>query len=196
MSFDELRREILACRDCEERFGFEPHPIVFGNQAAGIMQISQAPSKSVHMTLRPFNDLSGQKLRGEWYRISDDVFYDPDNFYITSIAHCYPGKAAGGGDRPPPVYCAKKWLMREVRQVDCRLVLLVGGKATGFFFPGRDFASLVLEDQMVFGKRALVLPHPSPLNSKWLKDHPDFERWRLPIIREAVREALDLPADL
>ncbi|MFR0985782.1 MAG: uracil-DNA glycosylase family protein [Frisingicoccus sp.] len=53
------------------------------------MQISQAPSRTVHNTGKPFNDASGRRLRSEWYRISDETFYNPDNFYIVSIAHCY-----------------------------------------------------------------------------------------------------------
>ena len=41
-----------------------------------IMQISQAPSLNVHNTLKPFNDLSGKKLREKWYDIDDETFYD------------------------------------------------------------------------------------------------------------------------
>ena len=52
--FEELKQEILKCRQCEEKFGFEPHPILMGNVNSKIMQISQAPSQNVHKTLKPF----------------------------------------------------------------------------------------------------------------------------------------------
>ncbi|MDF2802494.1 MAG: uracil glycosylase superfamily protein [Anaerocolumna sp.] len=73
--FNKLKEELLSCRECEEKFGFEPHPIVWGNNDSKIIQISQAPSQNVHDTLKPFNDLSGRKLRHEWYDINDEIFY-------------------------------------------------------------------------------------------------------------------------
>lgn len=190
MDFDELRGEILACRLCEARFGFAPRPVLQGSARSKIMQISQAPSKNVHRTGRPFDDASGKKLRGAWYGIADDAFYDPENFYIVSLAHCFPGKAPGGGDKLPPAVCAKTWLERELAAVDNRLYLIVGGVAARHFFPGEAFPSLVFNDQTLRGKPAFVLPHPSPLNMNWFRDHPAFEQERLPRIREAIRQAL------
>ena len=65
--FGELKQKIQECRYCQRQFGYEPHPVVWGKPHAKIMQISQAPSLNVHNTLKPFNDLSGKKLREEWY---------------------------------------------------------------------------------------------------------------------------------
>lgn len=50
--FDELKQEILNCRKCREKFGFEPHPIVMGNANSKIIHISQAPSQNVHNNLK------------------------------------------------------------------------------------------------------------------------------------------------
>ncbi len=189
---EKLREEILSCRLCEEQFGFEPHPVFRGNANSKIMQISQAPSRTVHQTLKPFDDASGRKLRGEWYRIADEVFYDPDNFYITAIAHCYPGKSPHGGDRLPPKSCARRWLHQEMELVSNRIYLLVGGVAAGFFFPKEGFTSLVFGDHTINGKPAYVLPHPSPLNTKWLRDHPAFLQSRAPQIAGVIHEVLGL----
>jgi uracil-DNA glycosylase len=63
VTFEEFKRNILICRDCEEKFGFEPAPIIHGNVNAKIFQISQAPSKNVHLTKKPFNDSTGEKLK-------------------------------------------------------------------------------------------------------------------------------------
>ena len=52
----------------------EPNPVVHGNAAAPILQISQAPGKKVHETGIPFNDASGRRLRREWYQITDEQF--------------------------------------------------------------------------------------------------------------------------
>ena len=132
VSFEKLKADILSCRDCENKFGFEPHPIVLGSESSKIIQISQAPSQNVHDTLKPFNDASGRKLREEWYHISEHDFYNTDNFYFTSVAHCYPGKSKNGGDRMPPVSCARN-NMREIEAVDNKIFILVGRTAADFF---------------------------------------------------------------
>lgn len=191
-TYEQLRQEILRCRLCEERFGFEPHPVFQGNIHSKIMQISQAPSQTVHRTGKPFNDASGRKLREEWYHISEEAFYNPDNFYIVSIARCFPGKSPNGGDRQPPKSCAKKWLSQEMKLVDNEIFLLIGRYAADFFFPKQDFTSLIFEDQEINGKPAYVLPHPSPLNVKWFLDHPGFGAFRVPEIEKAVHRTLGM----
>lgn len=190
--FNKLKQEILNCRRCREKFGFEPHPVVMGNANSRIIHISQAPSQNVYNTLKPWNDASGNRLRNEWYHISDEVFYNPDNFYFTSIAHCYPGKSSNGGDRLPPKICAKTWLVREIEAVNNKMFILVGSKAADFFFPNKDFTSLVFKDHVINGKSAYVLPHPSPLNIKWFKDNPDFLNVRVKEIETKVHEVLEM----
>lgn len=190
--FNELKQEILNCRRCREKFGFEPHPVVMGNANSRIIHISQAPSQNVYNTLKPWNDASGNRLRNEWYHISDEVFYNPDNFYFTSIAHCYLGKSSNGGDRLPPKICAKTWLVREIEAVNNKIFILVGSKAADFFFPNKDFTSLVFKDHVINGKSAYVLPHPSPLNIKWFKDNPDFLNVRVKEIETKVHEVLEM----
>lgn len=152
--FDELKQEILNYRKCRGKFGFEPRPIVMGSANSKIIHISQAPSQNVHNTLKPWNDASGNRLRNEWYHVSDEVFYDLDNFYFTSIVHCYPGKSPNGGDKLPPKMCAKTWLVREIQEVNNKMFILVGSKAASFFFPNEDFTSLVFKDCVINGKPA------------------------------------------
>ena len=61
--FEQLKRELCACRLCEGKFDHEPRAIFQGAQDANIMQISQAPSIHVHNSGLPFHDASGKKLR-------------------------------------------------------------------------------------------------------------------------------------
>lgn len=189
----DLHVHLAACRHCQSDFGFEPHPILFGNPQAKIMQISQAPSRTVHTTGKPFNDASGKRLRSEWYRITDETFYNPDNFYIASIAHCFPGKNSNGGDRRPPKYCADKWLIEEIKMVQNKIYIIIGGIAAEYFFPGEKMTALVFQDLILNGKPAFVLPHPSPLNMNWFRNHPDFEKRRIIEIADSVHAALGIP---
>ena len=190
-SFLELKNEILECRYCKYKFGFEPNPIFWGNEFAKIVHISQAPSKNVHKTSKPFNDLSGQKLR-EWYQVSEEIFYNPDLFYITAIAHCFPGKDKNGGDIKPPVECAERWLLKELSFVKNRIYLIIGKEAANFVFPNKNYAQLIFEDQLLNNKPAFILPHPSPLNIKWFKDNPDFLIKRLPQIIKVIHKILEI----
>jgi uracil-DNA glycosylase family 4 len=187
---EKLKAELFSCRECRGLFGFEPRPVCMGNSRAKIVQVSQAPSVHVHNTGRSFNDISGRRLRNDWYMITDEIFYDPDIFYITSVGHCYPGKSTNKGDNPPPKTCAQKWLVREIDLVRNEMFVLVGRAAADFFFPKCDFTDLVFSDQKIKGKPAFVMPHPSPLNVRWFKEHPDFEKKRVGEIRGAVHSAI------
>lgn len=198
MSYDtleKLQKEIQTCHDCKERFGYLPHPIAFGKKEAKIMQISQAPSKLVHETRLPFNDPSGKRLREQWYQISDEVFYDPMCFYITSIAHCYPGKAKNGGDHKPPKHCADKWLLKEMACVENEIYILIGRYAAHYFFPKEKFTEMIFKDHWLNGKPAFILPHPSPLNMRWFKMYPQFEAERMPMIAKVIKKTLGIPIE-
>lgn len=189
-NFSELRKEILKCRYCKDRFGFEPSPVVWGNESAKIVQISQAPSIITHRTRKPFDDLSGKRLREEWYQIPDEIFYNPDIFYITAIAHCFPGKNKKGGDTKPPIDCARKWLFQELSFIKNKIYLIIGKEAAKFLFPNKDYNQLIFKDQILNERPAFVLPHPSPVNTKWFKDNPKFLSKRLSKIRKVVHRAV------
>ncbi len=185
---EKLQAQLRACRHCEGML--EPRPVVHGNPGAPILQVSQAPGKKVHETRIPFNDASGRRLRQDWYQISDAQFYDPDLFYITSMGHCYPGKGKTG-DKKPPRCCFDMWTRREIElKPGTRMMLVIGREAASRLFPKREFTELVFQDQEYDGIPCYVLPHPSPLNVRWFRMHPEFETQRMPVIREKLHQLL------
>lgn len=185
---EKLQAQLRACRHCEGML--EPRPVVHGNPGASILQVSQAPGKKVHETGIPFNDASGRRLRQDWYQISDAQFYDPDLFYITSMGHCYPGKGKTG-DKKPPRCCFDMWTRREIElKPGTRMMLVIGREAASRLFPKREFTELVFQDQEYDGIPCYVLPHPSPLNVRWFRMHPEFETQRMPVIREKLHQVL------
>lgn len=185
---EKLQAQLRACRHCEGML--EPRPVVHGNSGAPILQVSQAPGRKVHETGIPFNDASGRRLRQDWYQISDAQFYDPDLFYITSMGHCYPGKGKTG-DKKPPRCCFDMWTRREIElKPGTRMMLVVGREAASRLFPKREFTELVFQDQEYDGIPCFVLPHPSPLNMRWFRMHPEFESQRMPVIREKLHQVL------
>lgn len=189
--FEQLKQELQQCRACEHIFSHQPRPIFQGNQTARIMQISQAPSRLVMERGLPFCDASGKKLRNEWYEISEAQFYDPELFYIASIGRCFPGKHKQRGDLPPTTSCADRFLLRELALVEPRLYIIIGSYAARYLF-GKEIPleQLVFHDQTFKGKPTFVLPHPSLLNARWLKQHPEFETMRIPIIRNQLHHIL------
>ena len=185
---EKLQTQLRACRHCEGML--EPRPVVHGNPGAPILQVSQAPGKKVHETGNPFNDASGRRLRQDWYQISDAQFYDPDLFYITSMGHCYPGKGKTG-DKKPPRCCFDMWTRWEIElKPGTRMMLVIGREAASRLFPKREFTELVFQDQEYDGIPCYVLPHPSPLNVRWFRMHPEFETQRMPVIREKLHQVL------
>ncbi len=188
--FNQLKMEILKCRDCENKFGFKPHPIVFGSKNSKIVQISQAPSYNVHLTQKPFNDFTGKKLIREWYEIDEEDFYNEKNFYITALAHCYPGKSKNGTDKVPPIHCARKWLLKEISIIDNQIFVIIGREASTFLFPNKTYEDLIFNNQYINNKLTFILPHPSPLNIKWFKEHPDFYEKRIIEIRKEIKSVL------
>lgn len=190
--FDKLVKKIKGCDYCKDKFGFTPHPIFLGNENSKIVQISQAPSANVHKTLKPFNDMSGKKLKYQWYKISDEIFYNPDNFYIAALAHCYPGKDKNGNDKMPPKICYETWIKKELEFINNQLYIIIGAKAAKLFFPKENFNDLVFKNNYINNKLTIVLPHPSPLNIKWFKEHPKFINKRIGEIRKIIYRTLNL----
>lgn len=187
---EQLKENIKKCNYCKEKLGFEPHPIFWGKQNSKIVQISQAPSNNVHKSMKPFTDMSGKTLKYEWYQITDDDFYNMDNFFIGALAHCYPGKDKNGNDKQPPKCCWTKWIEKELQILDNEIYIVIGAKAAKMFFPNELYEELIFKDNVWNGKTTIVLPHPSPLNKKWIKDHPQFLEKRIYEIRALIKEII------
>ncbi len=188
--FLDFRKKIKE--SLSKKFGKENVCPFWGNQNAKIVHISQAPSLSVIKNRKPFTDKSGEKLRNEWYQVSKETFYNKNNFYFTAIGMYYPGKSKNGGDKRPSHRIANKWLKEELTYLDPKLFLIIGGVAANFFFPDKTLTELVFVNKKINNKPTFVLPHPSPINIKWFKDNPEFEKERIKNIRNKIQEILSL----
>ena len=90
----------------------------------------------------------------------------------------------------PPKVCYETWIKKELEYINNKLYIIIGAKSAKVFFPKEDFNSLIFKNNKLNGKLAIVLPHPSPLNIKWFKDHPKFMKKRILEIREIVNKVL------
>ena len=143
--------------------------------------IGQAPGSKVHASGMPWDDDSGDRLRG-WLDIDRTDFYDPGKVALVPMGLCYPGKGQGG-DLPPRPECAPLWhapLLAAMPAI--RLTLLVGQYAQKAYLPSplrRSMTEAVRRlDEMPEGMFAL--PHPAWRSRLWMAKHPWFEADVLP----------------
>ena len=188
MSLETLLAEIRACRACADEFGHEPRPVVRVGAAARLLVCGQAPGRRVHESGLPFDDPSGDRLRG-WMGIDRETFYGHPAIGVAAMAFCYPGTAPGGGDYPPPPRCAALWRRRLLDLLpNVELTLLLGRPAQVWALGARAKGSMgeAARAWREFLPDTVVLPHPSWRNTGWLKANPWFEETVTPYLRARV----------
>ena len=68
--------------------------------------------------------------------------------------------------------------------------VIIGGKVlTLCGYESEEYLQKVAS--YINNKLAIVLPHPSPLNIKWFKDHPEFMEKRIFEIRNVINKVLE-----
>ena len=190
-SLETLLVSVRRCRACEAHLPLGPRPILRAAATARILIVGQAPGARVHRTGIPWNDPSGDRLRG-WMGVNEDVFYDESRIAIIPMGYCYPGRG-NGGDLPPRRECAELWLDQLLERLPLiELTLLIGGHAQRHFLGGRRKASLAETTSAwaEYGPAFIPLPHPSPRNTPWLKRNSGFESQLLPELRKRILEIL------
>ncbi|CUS03078.2 putative Uracil-DNA glycosylase superfamily [Candidatus Promineifilum breve] len=135
-----LQAEIRTCRRClEEGYWIAPGPVLSGGPAARVMLIGQAPGITEAQVKRPFNAGSGRRL----FQWLGQAGWDETDFraraYMTAVTKCYPGRSnSGQGDRvatPFEQALCRPWLEQELKLIEPRLLILVGGLAIKLLYP-------------------------------------------------------------
>lgn len=185
-----LVTELRACTACEPHLPLGARPIFQLDRRAPILIAGQAPGRVTHAKGRPFDDLSGDRLRA-WLGVSRETFYDPRCFAILPMGLCFPGTGPGG-DLPPRAECAPLWRQRVLGALpNLRLTLAIGAHALAWHLQRKaPVDALVAGWREGLATGLLPLPHPSPRNQRWLRERPWFEAEVLPALRAAVAQAL------
>jgi uracil-DNA glycosylase len=192
-TLEEAAAAARACALCGPVLPLGPRPVFRVSQTARLLVIGQAPGTRVHASGIPWNDPSGDRLRG-WLELERADFYDAARIAIVPAGLCYPGRLPRGGDAPPRPECAPLWhprLIGPMREV--RLTLLVGTYAIRGVL-GRPAAARLGQTVQDFAapltRGLFPLPHPSWRTRAWAAQRPWFEAMVLPALRQAVRAAL------
>ena len=190
---ESLLTEIRACRICADHLPLGPRPVVVARGPARILIIGQAPGTKVHATGIPWNDRSGDTLRG-WMAVDRETFYDPDRIAILPMGFCYPGvmpskNGKSCGDAPPRPECAPAWHERVLAHLpNIYLVLLAGMYAQARYLGERRKHTLTetVASWREYGPKLLPLPHPSWRSGNLIRKNPWFETELLPELRSRV----------
>jgi uracil-DNA glycosylase len=178
-----------ACVVCAAHLPLGPRPVFRVSTTARLLIVGQAPGTKVHLTGIPWNDPSGDRLRG-WLAMDRDTFYDERRIAIVPMGLCYPGRLPNGGDAPPRRECAPLWREKLVGLMpDIRLTLLVGTYALVHTL-GRGPMSERVRGFRDYLPRYFPLPHPSWRTTAWERKNPWFAAEALPALRAAVAAAL------
>lgn len=181
-NLDQLLKEVRACRACAGKIP-EPRPILSAQRDARVLIVGQAPGRKVHATGIPWNDPSGERLR-TWLRVDKPAFYNPHYFAIIPVGFCYPGKGKSG-DLPPRPECAQLWLPRLLAALPhIELTILIGSYAHRLYLGTRCQPTLTatVRHWRDYWPRYLALPHTSPRNIGWFKQHPWLEQEVIPAL--------------
>ncbi|HVK89181.1 MAG TPA: uracil-DNA glycosylase family protein [Kofleriaceae bacterium] len=194
--------QLRGCTACPNMIG----PVVTGQPVVSpVMLIGQAPGTKEGPAGKPFAWTAGKTLFG-WFAglgMTEEQFRS--RVYMAAVCRCFPGKAAGGGDRVPDadeIARCSKHLLAEVKILKPRLVLPVGKLAITQLVPDADkLADIVgTRRRTTLGgveMDMIALPHPSGA-STWHRTEPGKTLLARALARlaehEAWRSLLDPPA--
>lgn len=192
MGLEAVLADIRACRACADELPHEPRPVVRVLPNTRLLICGQAPGRRVHESGLPFDDPSGERLRG-WMGVDRETFYGHPAIGVAAMAFCFPGTNPAGGDYPPPKRCAALWrprLLAELPKVE--LTLLVGSHAQAWALGGRMKGSMTetVRAWREYLPGFLPLPHPSWRNTGWLKKNPWFDAEVAPYLRATLARLL------
>lgn len=156
-----------------------------------IILISQSPGRVSQLKNIAWQDASGSTLRN-WLGVTEEEFYNVQNFAILPMDFYYPGKAKTG-DLPPRKDFASLWhikILEEMKQV--KLIILIGSYAQRYYLAnGLENLTQNVQNYHQFLPNYFPLVHPSPLNFGWRKSNPWFENEVVPDLKDIIRKILD-----
>ena len=154
-----------------------------------IIIIGQAPGIKAEVSGQTWNDLSGDKLR-QWLGVDRNLFYDPNIFGQLPMDFYYPGKGKYG-DLPPRKGFAEKWhpeILSELHEI--KLIILIGSYAQNYYLKDHLTLTERVKNYQKYLPKYFVLPHPSPLNFRWMNKNPWFLNEVIPNLQEIINKIL------
>jgi len=171
-------------------------PLFTASAESRVVVIGQAPGRKAQESGIPWDDVSGKRLK-EWLGVTDAEFYDETKISLLPMDFYFPGSIKGkSGDLPPRKEFAPMWHQRILDLMpDVELIVLIGQYSQKYYLAEsmernltetvRNYKEYLKQDPALF-----PIPHPSPLNGRWLVRNDWFESDILPEIKVMVRKAI------
>lgn len=161
-------------------------PVLQINAQARILIIGQAPGNKAQVSGIPFHDISGDRLR-HWLGLEPQEFYG-EKVAIMPMDFYYPGKGKTG-DLPPRAFIAEEYhadLLERMKHIE--MTVLVGRYAIAYYLRGHTAKNLTetVRQYQTYLPAYFPIVHPSPLNLRWLKQNPWFEKNVVPQLQARV----------
>ena len=163
-------------------------PILMINPLAKILIIGQAPGLKTQIANEVFLDKSGDRLRS-WLGVSKEEFYNSNDFAVLPLDFYFPGKAKSG-DLPPRKDFAKKWHPMLIKQMpNIKLVILAGTYAQKEYLQKERKENLTstVKAYRQYLPKYFPIVHPSPINQRWEKKNPFFQKEVLPYLQNLIK---------
>lgn len=189
----QLEDIILAIKNSEENKEFKAKgwkPVLMVNSKAKILIIGQAPGLKTQIAQKVFMDKSGNRLR-EWLNVSEEEFYETNDFAVLPLDFYFPGKSKTG-DKPPRKAIAKKWhpLLLELMP-NIELIILAGAHAQKEYLKNNNKnLTETVKHFKDYLPNYFPIIHPSPLNHRWESKNPFFEKAVIPYLQTLVSKIL------
>jgi len=168
-------------------------PLFVASPTARIVIVGQAPGTKAQASRLPWNDASGKRLM-QWLDIDEATFRDESLIAHIPMDFYYPGKGKSG-DLPPRKDFAPLWHPQLLAQMpNVELIITIGAYAQAYYLGSERKRSLTetVQSYREYLPRYFPLVHPSPLNFRWLRNNPWFEKETVPELRALVHEILGL----
>lgn len=163
-------------------------PLYQVSKDSQIVIIGQAPGVKAMERQKAWDDKSGERLK-KWLTLDDNLFYDASKVAILPLDFFYPGKAKSG-DLPPRDFFSYyvSLILNELKHI--KIIILVGTYAQKYYLKAIAKANLTKTIQAYeeYLPSVIVLPHPSPLNFRWIRKNVWFESEVIPHIQKIMHE--------
>jgi uracil-DNA glycosylase len=186
---DQINKDIIDHPENKKFTEMSWQPIYSISENSKIILISQAPGRLAQESNIPWNDFSGNTLR-KWLGVSREDFYNLDNFAILPMDFYFPGKGKTG-DLAPRNNFAPLWHKRILDQLNnIKLIILIGNCSQKYYVKDSHNLTQRIERYKNYLPEYFVLPHPSPLNGRWLRKNTWFENKIVPELQELVSKII------
>jgi len=192
MTINEIKQDIIRDPENQSFTNAGWRPVFQAFPESKIAIIGQAPGKKTQEEEQVFRDKSGVKLR-QWLDVSEDTFYHSKKIAVLPMDFYYPGRGKNG-DLPPRKDFADKWHPKLIKCMpELELFILMGRYAQKYYL--KSAAKKTLTDTVFSYKEYLPtyfpIVHSSPLNFRWFKNNPTFEKQIVPDLQKIVHTILN-----